>query len=222
MLWNTICVNNFFENPDDVVGLSNSFEYHKDQNGMWPGIRTKSLAEIHREFFIWNTKKIMAVIFPNEYQNLFWTCTQHFQKINPKEQKGEGWVHRDENEFTSIVYLSKNPNNGTAIFKNKNFFNYKIDKNTEIKKDYILNNKNQNSKIYQESLKDNNRNFEKTASFDSIYNRLIIFDGSMLHGVNSYDNENNEERLTLISFFYDIHRKDGTLLKYPNLEHRRI
>ena len=65
-------------------------------------------------------------------------------------------------------------------------------------------------------------NFTKTCSFNSIYNRMILFDSNQSHGVDSFDNNDNEERLTLISFFYDLSKTDGSLLKTHGTEHKRI
>ena len=87
---------------------------------------------------------------------------------------------------------------------------------------YIKENKTSSSKIYQNALKDNNSNFTKTCSFNSIYNRMILFDSNQSHGVDNFDNDDNEERLTLISFFYDLSRTDGSLLKKHGTEHKRI
>jgi len=223
MIWPTVCIDNFFDNPDKVVEAANSFPYKKDETGKWPGKRCEHVGNLHYELFLYSTKKIVASIFPNEYKNLQWNCTQYFQKIKSEDHKGPGWVHKDDQaEFTCIIYLSKNPNNGTSLFSNNNFFNYKKDENTTVKWKYIKENKTSTSKIYQNALKDNNSNFTKTCSFNSIYNRMILFDSHQSHGVDNFDNEDNEERLTLITFFYDVSKNDGALLKKHGTEHRRI
>ena len=51
---------------------------------------------------------------------------------------------------------------------------------------------------------------------------MILFDSHQSHGVENFDNKENEERLTLITFFYDLSKNDGALLKKHGTEHRRI
>ena len=46
-----ICVDNFFDNPDEVVNLSKKFEYENKTH--CPGKRTKELHELDWAFFNW-------------------------------------------------------------------------------------------------------------------------------------------------------------------------
>ena len=46
---------------------------------------------------------------------------------------------------------------------------------------------------------------------------MIIFDGAADHGVENFG-KNSEERLTLITFFSAIYRKDGQSLKFHSNE----
>ncbi|WP_293316270.1 hypothetical protein [Phenylobacterium sp.] len=55
-----------------------------------------------------------------------------------------------------------------------------------------------------------------------IVRSVLVFDSNQSHGVDSFDNNDNEERLTLISFFYDLSKTDGSLLKKHGTEHKRI
>jgi len=55
-----------------------------------------------------------------------------------------------------------------------------------------------------------------------IVRSVLVFDSNQSHGVDSFDNNDNEERLTLISFFYDLSKTDGSLLKTHGTEHKRI
>ena len=51
MLWPTICVDNFFEDPGKVKEFSDTLKFNKDPLGKWPGERTMHLHEINKEFF---------------------------------------------------------------------------------------------------------------------------------------------------------------------------
>ena len=69
------------------------------------------------------------------------------------------------------------------------------------------------SKNYDKCLKENNNQFEETAYFESLYNRLIIINSNQFHGVRNFNNKESD-RLTFISFIQtinDINLKSGPL-----------
>ena len=102
MIWPTLCVDNFFDEPNKVIELSKSLH--------------------HEEFFNWVSNKIMSALYPAEWPNIAWYNTAYFQKI-PSGLKNDGWVHQDKsNEFTAIIYLSQNTEAGTSIYLPKTFY----------------------------------------------------------------------------------------------------
>ena len=214
MLYPITCVDNFFDNPDDIKNYAKTLDYNYSKEGKWPGERRNYLHEINFNFFNWCSEKILSIYFPQIHECLEWSAKMQFQKINGSEYDHEGWVHKDnsDNEFTSIIYLSKESNCGTSIYKQKldNF----IPNGKEKQKGYL------NKKTNLKSLKETNNKFEKTITFNSIYNRIILFDGGYLHGA---DNFGKEERLTLITFFSNVRIKNsGVCLKYPISEMKRV
>lgn len=218
MLYPTYIVDNFFSNSQEVINLSNKFNFEKDPNGDWPGERTNGLHEIDPDFFSYTTYKILSVIFPNEIENLSWTAKQSFQKVSSDQAAGEGWVHSDDrNELTAIVYLSNHKKCGTSLYNKNGFFNATL--NNDIKKEYYSNNKIFDKKYY-DALKENNSRFTKTVDIDSVFNRLLIFDAHQYHAANGFYDENNlDDRLTLITFFQNIKGND---LKFPVSQMNRV
>jgi hypothetical protein len=216
-LWPTICVDNFFDEPEKVKEFSTTLKFKKNNLGRWPGERTDLLHEINKEFVDFTTKKIMSIIYPMNYRDMRWEAQQIFQKINGNIYKNKGWVHTDiPIELTAIIYLSSHLNCGTSLFKPKDFFNNCI--NTDFKeKIYREGDKNNNENKY---LNENNDKFEKILTIDSKFNRLIIFDSSNFHAAEKFNEDNiNEDRLTLVTFFTNI---SGNCNKYPITEMRRI
>ena len=115
-------VDNFFDNPDDIVELAKSFKYYSPDTGNWPGTRTKQMHLEDHRFFTYFGQKIHLLFHDNCPDQ--WTMQCHFQNIRPfaKGNKNRGWVHQDiDTHFGGIVYLSKNPepNTGTSIYKTK-------------------------------------------------------------------------------------------------------
>jgi hypothetical protein len=217
MLWPTICVDNFFEEPEEIKKFSNTLKFNEDPFGKWPGERTNLLHEINKDFVDFTTKKIISVLYPINYHDMRWEAQQTFQKINGNIYKNKGWVHKDvPRELTAIIYLSNHLKCGTSLFKPKDFFNKCI--NTDFKQKFYK----EKSKITIENkyLNENNDQFEKILTIDSRFNRLIVFDSNHFHAAEKFNEENiNEDRLTLITFFTNI---SGNYNKYPITEMKRV
>lgn len=218
MIWPTFCIDNFFQNPDAVIKFSKTLKFIKS-NGPFPGERTEALHTVNQEFFEQSTKKIIACLYPNEiFNNIRWTASQYFQKINPKEHPDTGFIHQDlGTEFTSIIYLSNN-NSNTCIYKR---IKQPIPDHTVIRKKRYTNKINKNNPQLKKELKINQSCFEKTIEFKSIKNRMILFDGAADHGVESFGNKDEGERLTLITFFDSVSRVDNYALKFHANECQR-
>ena len=218
MKWPITCVDNFFDNPDEIVEFANSCKYKKSQDGSWPGERTEPLHIINVDFFKKLTMKIISLIYPMQTNNIQLMAKSHFQKIKGNDYENEGWVHDDRGfEFTSIIYLTKDEDCGTSIFQAKKFDVSPI--NTSKKRERFSNLDKISGSTEKIYLKQNNDQFKKTCSFSSEYNRIITFDSHNFHGVDSYGGNKENERLTLITFFEDIYFPK---IKFPITEMKRI
>jgi hypothetical protein len=209
---NFICVDNFFDNPDEVVNLSKQFNY--SGNIYSPGERTEAVHALNYDFFNWVNLKILSILYPNEIKNLQFNANTFFEKI--KKLEHDNWVHVDRDfKFTAIIYLNKEDTAGTSIFHPKNFKGQNINKSASLKYEYFGKKGKLNKDKLQEIKKtkeENNNCFQKTFSIEGIYNRLIIFDGNTYHASNPL--EKDHERLILISFFKDVSLING-IIKYP-------
>jgi hypothetical protein len=213
MIYPTIILDNFFQEPEKVIKFANNLKYIEDEFGQYPGVRTELLHLNYMPFFEKFGKKILTVMYPS-IKKITFNCALSFQKIS-KEYINKGWVHRDEcTDFTAIVYLSKHKNCGTSIFDSKEVYHTFNDFS---KKDMYINKK------FEENLKHldiNNNQFEETINIKSKFNRLIIFDGGQYHAAQKFiENDIDEDRLTLIGFFNDIHFQG---IKYAGVEHSRF
>lgn len=218
MIWPNLCVDNFYDNPEQVIQLANSLTYKSAPDGRWPGTRSEYMHTVNNEFFNFTCLKILSLFYPHDAKDLQYMAEMYFQKIDSNHNNQEGWVHIDKDEISCIIYLSKNENAGTSIYRRKDFQCFPI--NADIKQDYYKNNKNQNDKAYKKALKQNNDLYEKTISYKSVYNRLICFDARALHGVDSFGK--GEERLTLVTFFKKLQFVDNRYLQYPIPEKNRV
>ena len=211
MMWPTLIVDNFFDDPQKIINFSKQFKYERDLENQWPGTRTLPMNELNKDFFTWSTRKIMNLFFPMNLEQIKWRANQQFHKIPYKTYGKKGWIHRDEDsEFTAIIYLSHHTDSGTALYKPKlvvpkDFYNDKKMKFYKDLQDYS------DSEKWRKKL---NAHFEKVVDLHSSFNRLVLFDGHQWHGAENFGTE-KEDRLTLITFFTGIMGKEGFSLRYP-------
>jgi len=211
MNYPTICADNFLENPEEIVEYSKKLKFFKSEDGRWPGERTPLNQDPVNIFLL---QKISTLIHPYKTPKFRIYADSHFQKIN--NQYGDiGWIHRDlGTELTAIIYLSKNKNSGTSLYKPKSFENFT--KHGLVKENFYKTLKK--SKHYEKCLKENNDQFEETVYFESIYNRIIVFNGNQYHGVKNFDNDKSD-RLTFITFIKFLSDDD---LRNGLLESRKV
>ena len=106
MIWPTVCVDNFFSNPDAIVAYANKQKFESDNRS--PGKRSPLLHETDFKFFRWSCLKILKIFYPHHFDNLNWKAKATFQKVPPNLDL-DGWIHTDSDwELTAIIYLSKN------------------------------------------------------------------------------------------------------------------
>jgi hypothetical protein len=195
-------VDDFFEYPDAVREFALQQEYLPDPNNKWPGKRSKPLHELNLALFSNTVNKVFSLFFNLNKTKISWNTNVCFQKVNSKYQ--EGWVHTDENICTGIIYLSKSENKcGTTIYRPIDPINASI-KNAD-KKIESFNNTDLIPNTNDFRL-ENNKQFRSTVTIQEEYNRLVLFDGHLLHSANEfYGDEDDSARLTLVFFVKQIH-----------------
>ena len=211
MMWPTLIVDNFFDDPDKIINFSKQLNYKRSEDHHWPGTRSPQLGKVDKPFFDWSTKKIMMLLFPMNIEQIKWNAIQHFQKIPYKTYGKSGWIHRDyTSEFTVVIYLSHHPKSGTSLYKSQHFASQALytDKKRKFFKDLKA------SSSQEQWRKKANASFEKVVDLHSNFNRLVLFDGHQWHGAENYGTQ-KEDRLTLITFFITVVGEGGVPIRYP-------
>ena len=67
-----------------------------------------------------------------------------------------------------------------------------------------LGSENFNESEYEAEKKFNNNKFTESIRVENVYNRIIMFEGGVYHGVPSYYSDNNEPRLTQVFFVKNL------------------
>jgi len=223
MLFPTIFVNNFLDNPEDVLEYAKTLEYTND--GRSPGKRSTPLHEVNYDLYNTLNFKILSLLFPSNYKTISYEGSGVFQWV-PSGLRGDGWVHSDTlAQLTAIIYLSKDVNAGTEIYVPNTTRVDKINLNTDEKYEYFktIDNPNNAGQISEDQCVKNrddwNNRFKKVASFSGEYNSLVAFDSFHYHAAQL--NMSGVERYTYIMFFDKIY-SDGDQLLYPIPTSRRI
>ena len=197
------CIDNFYDDPDSVREFALKQEFTKDENGYWPGKRTKLLYEIDKDFFDFFCQKLMATRFDLTKNSMSWVIDTGFQIIEPLSPnknsiKNQGYIHKDNCIFAGLVYL--NPkidlSCGTSIYNLVD--ETKIDESDTKSLFY----KNGIDKNFDKKITEHNNAFVETIRFNNVYNRLISFDGQAWHKANNF--YSNVPRLTQVFFVFDL------------------
>jgi len=204
-MWPTICIDNFYSDPDKVRDFALSLEFTSSENGLWPGKRTKDLFDIDQKFMSKFCHKLMSHYFDLESSSVRWKINSQFQLIEPYDIvnnsiKNTGWIHYDDAIFGGLIYLNKTPNlsSGTSLY---NIIDHKkYDKTQQAKHEFYLKGDYEN---YENLISEHNSNFVETINFSNQYNRLIGFDSSIPHKANNFVID-NEPRLSQVFFIQDL------------------
>lgn len=194
-------IDDFFDDPDSVREFALAQEYETDQEGNWPGKRTKPIHELNPAFFNLFVNKIVSVFYDFSSVEIKWTAAAHFQLIDKSYQ--EGWVHLDKSLASAVIYLSKDARgSGTTIYRPIDTLSCGIKNNNEKVDLFKHCSLGDDLGFLRE---ENNQQFRPTVSVESEYNRLVLFDGHMYHAANNFfGDEKEDSRLTLICFLKNI------------------
>ena len=209
-------LDNFYENPDLVRQFALSLDSFTDSAGRWPGKRTLPLHEVNQSFFNTFCNKLFNLFYDLDYHNLNYRVSTTFQTIsnyseNPISNLNTGWIHSDDEYiFSGVIYLNPNPSEhaGTNIYNKIDGENNGLTQSEKFK--LYLGKEPVNESEYTDQVLENNNKFEETVSIKNVYNRMILFEGGVYHGVPSYYSSSSELRLTQVFF---VHRVAGA--RYP-------
>jgi hypothetical protein len=203
-----LCIDDFYSNPDEVRKFALLQDFFAPADGTYPGKRTKHLEDLDRGFFNQFSNKLLSIFFDLSNSSVNYAIDTSFQLIpsvnpDPLSPKNLGWVHYDSDVvFAGVIFLTPHIdlNCGTSIFKLVD--PTKLDQSTA-KQDFY---KNGVDSDYDNRIQTHKSAYVETIRFNNVYNRLIAFDSSSAHGVNSYYS-NTDPRLTQVFFVTKLDSK---------------
>ena len=179
-----ICIDNFYNDPDEVRRVALNAEYSTEGN--YPGIRTKPMMTDSME------QIIKDAINLNQEYNFGKQYCGSFQYTTAFDRS---WIHADgTTEWAGVLYLTPNapPSSGTGFFKFKEggYTRYTGDKAMD---------------KYIDSCSQDLTKWEKITEVANVYNRLIIYDATQFHMSLDYFGTNiNNARLFQTFFFSSV------------------
>ena len=198
-LFPTIVVDNFFDDPDYVLGLAKSVEYSDPSPTNHPGVVSrKKIQEIDNKLFNIIVQKIFGYFW--DLRNpLKYMVDIEFQKI---DSLGEGVIHVDSAGALAagIIYLDKNAprDTGTSFYR-------LLDDHYEIKQEFLDSIAKDHAGDTVDGInqirRDHHSRFEETMRVQNQYNRLVFYSGDVWHTATSYQ---NQTRNTLRFFVSEV------------------
>jgi hypothetical protein len=183
----TVVLDNFFDDPLWVRDFALKQEYTKDPDGLYPGKRTQPLHELNEKLFKHVINRFNSIFFYLEHIE-GWQARAFFQQID--SSYNEGWVHRDVDLISGLIYLNPNPSldTGTTIYKPKATGLFGVNP---------MNKQSLPGSVREE----NNGEFDESIIVKNRFNRLIAFDSTEFHCANKFTGNSPEtNRLTLVFF----------------------
>lgn len=199
-------VDDFADEPHQLVEVAKQLEFTPDPNGMYPGVRSKALHEVSPYLYDIIITKIMGLFQaipdlgrsqisygPSAVESV--DCNMFFQKIPAKMNRG--WIHCDDVLATGILYL--NDGDGTSIYNTKKGKVFDVSHRETKRKCNLQGYMTEEDTIVQTEFNDL---FEEHVNVKGKSNRLLLIP-NCYHGANNFEVD-GEERLTLVMFFHRI------------------
>ncbi len=215
MTYPVTIVDDFFENPDQIVEMAEGMKYVTPDTGNWPGTRTKMMHLENDRFFNYFGEKLHLLF--HDHAPDYWNMQLHFQRIEPFagdkwDRRNRGWIHQDiDTFFGGIVYLGKDPepDTGTSIYRVKN--GYALQYADEISmKEKLYRGEEINIDEYNRAYDSAHDQYIETVKVENVYNRFVMFNNKVHHGVQTFG---TKPRLTLNFFGMAMTGKIPPLLK---------
>lgn len=203
----TICIDNFFDDPDSIRDYALTLDYEPCPEGTFPGLRSQPVHLLNMKLLTMLCKRLFSTYYDLKQTPVQWEITSYFQKIYPMpgtaKFKNTGWIHADTNTvLAGLIYLNKTPNldSGTSIYTMKED-KFHIEKSKL--KHAFFKGESVDPDAYDREIEENNSAFSENARFNNVYNRLIAYDGELYHGANNFDS-GEEFRLTQVFFIKNV------------------
>lgn len=196
-------VDDFLENPELLRAWAETLKFNPS-DGAWPGSRTSPISVLSFDIFKTIVLKLNSLFYDLEQCYIEWDeIEMEFQMVEPfaptkNDPRNAGWIHEDDSIYSGVIYLNRDfsSGTGTSIYAKKPDF---IQQGCDLKFPFYRGEEVDTEEYIQE-LKKNNDQYIESIRVENKFNRLILFEGGVPHGVPTFWTDRNEPRLTLVFF----------------------
>ena len=187
---NTLIVDDFYENPDEVREFVLNQDF--DVRGNYPGQRTKSFANDNLKEYLNN------LIRPFAGEITYWSDDEYNGAYQYTTQYERSWIHADSTTtWAALVYLTPDApiSGGTGLFRHKR---------TGLESAPILPDGERDDKLLDSIYVDSQdlTKWEMTDRLANKYNRLVMYRGDLFHMSLDYFGTNKENGRLFQTFFF--------------------
>ena len=186
-------VDNFYEDPDSVRDFAFKQKYFPGEGAV--GHRTR------KQFFFEGIKESFEEIMGKKIKENG-VHGWYYPGINARFQwcpAGTNRVyHCDEQRYAALIYLTPNapPESGTTFFKHKETGRrHNLDINWAA---------GEGSKVFPGDTFLDKTRYEQVDTVGNVYNRLVIFDGGLIHSATDYFGSSIENSRLHHMFFFNL------------------
>lgn len=199
-------VDNFLDNPDEILKLAESVDYTQPGSNNYPGCKSiKKLYEIDLDLNNLIMSKLCSLFWDLNDSKVTWDGSGlDFMKIEPYPNKNNilntGIIHHDgmvKTSMAGIVYLNKDSQKdcGTSFYEPKDKNYCQSASFTESLRRYHA---GENVSNIEELLQNHYDSYDETIRVQNKFNRLCVYSPDVWHGVTTYGE--NQTRYTLRIF----------------------
>jgi hypothetical protein len=201
---------NVLLHPQQLAEFGRGLKFVEDDSNLYPGIRARLPAEFSRPFHAWLTNTLRCTGVLEESSNVHEDAS-FFSIVNKNRanllplQRIPHYDSIDPRVFAAVVYLFDRANSGTSFYRHRTTGYETIgDDNKDNYKRALKRNMKTLGPPAREYTNGSNALFERTHSVDSVFNRIVIYSGTVLHAADIdgslfTGNDNSQWRLTISS-----------------------
>ncbi len=185
-----IQIDNLFEQPDDLVTYACASPEFKPVSDYYPGVR-KPLPESYGETLMLAIANPIRTIFNLEQDSILKAifCELRLTTCEPKEllpiQRIPHFDTSNSNQFAAVLYLCAPHFGGTSLYRHRSTGFETISEKRSITYAKTLEREAHAVGLPNpEYINGHTALFERTASIDALYNRIVIYRSNLLHSGN--------------------------------------
>jgi hypothetical protein len=173
--------------PQQLAEFGHGLTFAEDDTNLYPGVRARVPAEFSQPLHEWLTRTLQRTgvleegCRINDDASFFSIVNRSRADLLPL-QRIPHYDSADPTVFAAVIYLFDRANSGTSFYRHRSTGYEKIGDDNAGNYKIAL---NRNMKVFgppaREYTNGSNALFERTHSVDSVFNRIVIYSGNVLH-----------------------------------------